>query len=367
MLNVSRPTFKSASELSVGRWAAGVGRLLPLNDRRALSPALLRWYRKHGRDLPWRKTRDPYRVLVSEVMLQQTQVATVVPYYTAWLRRFPDFAALARASESEVLHAWQGLGYYARARNLRETARIIEDRHHGRFPSRIADMKQLPGIGRYIAHAVATFAFEQPVPVVEANTARVLSRLFDLRLPIDQTRGRDALWRAAASLVPKRTARIFNSALMDLGALVCAPRPRCSICPAKRFCRASAPATLPLKKPRPRTESLVERHLLIRRFNRVLLAPAQRRWHGMWILPSLNGDRSKWSSPRRAPIYKEVFPFTHHRVTLTVFRSRRQTRQRHEHWFSAAELAALPIPSPHRRALNSLLNEHARAFKKIDK
>src|SRR5439155_16761240 len=136
--------------------------------------ALTTWYRKHGRDLPWRRTRDPYAILVSEYMLQQTQVTTVLSYYNKWLRRFPDFATLAHASEASVLHAWQGLGYYARARNLLATAGIVVNRYGGHVPYEIARMRELPGIGRYTANAIATFAFDQSVPIVEVNTARVL-------------------------------------------------------------------------------------------------------------------------------------------------------------------------------------------------
>src|SRR5215475_10636152 len=160
---------------------------------------LLRWYRRHGRDLPWRRTRDPYAILVSEFMLQQTQVATVIPYYNAWLRRFPNFASLARASENDVLRAWQGLGYYARARNLHATARAIVNRHRGQVPREIEEMQQLPGIGKYTAHALASFGFNQPVSIVEANTARVLTRLFNFRKSIDSGSGRKTLWRHAAS------------------------------------------------------------------------------------------------------------------------------------------------------------------------
>src|SRR5690348_2279480 len=152
--------------------------------------ALTTWYHKHGRDLPWRRTRDPYAILVSEFMLQQTQVATVIPYYDGWLRRFPDFASLARASENDVLHAWQGLGYYARARNLHATAKLITRQNRGRFPRAIDEMRKLPGVGKYTAHAIATFAFDQSAAIVEVNTSRVLSRVFDLRLPVDSTKGR---------------------------------------------------------------------------------------------------------------------------------------------------------------------------------
>src|SRR6266513_5018367 len=197
---------------------------LDMTKQRAFQRAVLGWYRERGRDLPWRRTRDPYAILVSEFMLQQTQVGTVLPYYKNWLRRFPNFAALARASEAEVLHAWQGLGYYARARNLHATAKLVVDRHRGRFPRSIEQIVQLPGVGKYTAHAIATFAFDQSVPIVEANTSRVLSRLFDLQIPIDSTAGRNALWGRAARLVPKKSPALFNSALLDLGALVCVSR-----------------------------------------------------------------------------------------------------------------------------------------------
>src|SRR5438477_8148061 len=161
----------------------------------AFRRSLLSWYRKRGRDLPWRRTRDPYAVLVSEFMLQQTQVATVIRYYDGWRRRFPDFAALAAASEHEVLHAWQGLGYYARARNLRAAARIVMEKHCGRFPRSLDSMRALPGVGRYTANAVATFAFDQSVPIVETNIGRVLARLSNLQIPIDTSHGRETLWQ----------------------------------------------------------------------------------------------------------------------------------------------------------------------------
>jgi A/G-specific adenine glycosylase len=315
--------------------------------------ALLRWYRKNSRDLPWRRTREPYPILVSEVMLQQTQVATVLPYYKEWSRRFPNFTTLARASETQVLHAWQGLGYYARARNLHATARVVVDRHRGRFPKSIEQMRQLPGIGKYTAHAVATFAFDQAVPIVEANTSRVLARLFDLRIPFDSTAGRKRLWNYAAALVPKKSAANYNSALIDLGALICLPRnPKCRVCPVKRFCRTEKPASLPIKRLRAATKRLIEKHALILHRNKLLLEKSSARWRGMWILPSLNGN----SKTSRA-IYKAHFPFTNHRVTLRVFRQRaRKIDNRHERWFPIDKLDSIPIPSPHRRAITALLN-----------
>jgi A/G-specific adenine glycosylase len=313
---------------------------------------LLRWYSNNGRDLPWRHTQDPYAILVSEFMLQQTQVATVLPYYKEWLHRFPTLAALARALESDVLHAWQGLGYYTRARNLHATARLIVDRHRGRFPKEINAMRRLPGVGKYTAHAIATFAFDQSVPIVEANSARVLSRLFDLQLPIDSTVGQSRIWNYAAGLVPKRSAATYNSALLDLGALICLPRnPKCGICPVQKFCRAKNPASLPIKRTRPAIVELAEKHALIVRDGKILLNKSADRWRGMWILPPANGD-----SKNSRAIYSAAFPFTNHRITLQIFRGRgHKIDSDAGRWFSESELETIPIPSPHRRAIEQLV------------
>jgi A/G-specific adenine glycosylase len=216
------------------------------------------WYRRSWPRSPWRWTREPYAILVSEFMLQQTQVATVIPYYHRWLCRFPDFASLARASESEVLRAWQGLGYYARARNLHATAKTIMDRHGGKFPREINQIQELPGIGKYTAHAVASFGFDQSVPIVEANTGRVLARLFNLRESIDSGGGWKTLWQRAASLLPKSNSASFNSALLDLGALVCVARqPSATCAPLNRFAAQKIPLRFPYGKRDPkRSESL---------------------------------------------------------------------------------------------------------------
>jgi A/G-specific adenine glycosylase len=316
---------------------------------------LLSWYRRHGRDLPWRRTRNPYAVLVSEFMLQQTQVATVIPYYHKWLRRFPDFASLARASENEVLRAWQGLGYYARARNLHATAKAVMDRRGGNFPQRIEQMRQLSGIGEYTAHAVASFAFNQSVPIVEANTGRVLARLFNLRESIDSGVGERTLWQHAASLLPKSDAATFNSALLDLGAVICVARkPKCDVCPVKAFCCAKNPAEIPVRKSRPETKQLVETHALIVRRGRILLEQSSHRWRGMWILPRLEPNYLKQPRFQRRPVYESVFPFTHHRVTLSVYcRPAPKRIAPGQQWFGSIEEVAMP--SPHRRAAQTLI------------
>jgi A/G-specific adenine glycosylase len=320
-------------------------------DVRQFRSALLGWFCKNGRDLPWRRTRDPYAILVSEFMLQQTQVATVLPYYKDWLCRFPNFAALARASENDVLHAWQGLGYYNRARNLHTAAKLVQDRHGGIFPRDLESIRNLPGVGRYTANAVATFAFDQPAPIVEANISRLLARVFNIAIPIDSVRGREKLWDAAASLVPEQNAGRFNSALMDLGAVICLPRnPKCGLCPVKRFCRAPSPETLPLKKPRLKAKRLIENHAFIANRNRILLQQATRRWRGMWMLPQMK------RTPSGSPIYMSIFPFTNHRITLRLFRrGADKIDKRTRRWFSFRDLRSIPIPSPHRRAIEQQL------------
>jgi A/G-specific adenine glycosylase len=335
--------------LDVGRFSIRVNPALAAASFRT---SLLAWYRKNGRDLAWRRTRDPYAILVSEFMLQQTQVAAVIPYYNDWIRRFPDFAALASASEQEVLHAWQGLGYYSRARNLRATAMAVMEKHGGNFPRNLVAIQELPGIGRYTASAVATFAFNQSVPIVEANIARLLARLFNLQIPIDTSAGRERLWSHADELLPDRAAGVYNSALMDLGALVCGIRPKCDACPVKSFCRATEPSELPRKKARRALELRTEHHSFALHRRRVLLEQSQDRWRGMWILPRLA------DAPAIGKVlHRSQFPFTHHRITLAVYphdtaRGQSDSSQR---WFPLHELPSIPLPSPHRRALNHLL------------
>ena len=318
--------------------------------------AAQRWYSQNGRDLPWRRTRDPYAILVSEFMLQQTQVATVIPYYERWLRRFPDFQTLAAAPESEVLHAWQGLGYYTRARNLHATAQRISQQHGGKCPGSVDELVALPGIGRYTAHALLTFAYDEGVGIAEANTVRLLARLFNISAPIDSAAGRERIWEHAARLVPSRRSGEFNSALIDLGATVCLPRhPQCGICPVKPFCRAPDPLLVPIKKQRAKQVTLREQHTFIRHRGRVLLEACRERWRGMWMLPV-----RKFSRGRSKPLYVATFPFTHHKVTLEVFPgSAERARQSHLQWFPLRALNSLPLPSPHRRALAALLPKRA--------
>ncbi len=325
-----------------------------IENPKVFGPALVRWFRQQGRDLPWRRTTDPYAVLVSEFMLQQTQVVTVLPYYERWLARFPDFRSLAGADENDVLHLWQGLGYYARARNLHRAAKHVVERHGGTLPADLEAIRALPGVGRYTAGAIASFAFDLPAPILDANVARVLARLLNLREPIDATWGADILWTAAEALVPKRGARVFNSALMELGALLCIPRqPQCSICPVRAHCRAESPETLPVKKPRRKTVELSEDCAWIVKDGHVLLEQQfGPRWRGLWKLPPLA------VRPEGAALLLALaYPFTHHRVSLSVYTGRApRALGAEQKWFELANIADAPMPSPHRRAIRRLIS-----------
>ncbi|MFA5026682.1 MAG: A/G-specific adenine glycosylase [Candidatus Methylomirabilota bacterium] len=207
----------------------------------AFQAELLAWFRRHGRDLPWRRTRDPYRILVSEVMLQQTQVERVRGYYRRFLRTYPTARALAAARPSAVREAWEGLGYYARARNLQAAARQVVETHGGRFPRRPDEIRALPGVGRYTAGAVASFAYGEPAPILDTNVRRVLTRFFVRRRPKSAAALERRLWAMAEAAIPDGEAWAFNQALMDFGALVCTARaPGCPACPMRPRCAFAA-------------------------------------------------------------------------------------------------------------------------------
>ncbi|HEY6866611.1 MAG TPA: A/G-specific adenine glycosylase [Candidatus Eisenbacteria bacterium] len=236
---------------------------------------LVAWYRRHRRSMPWRGTRDPYRIWVSEVMLQQTQVATARPFYQRFLTRFPTLEALSRARAADVLAAWAGLGYYRRARHLLDAARIVVREHAGRVPDDPEAFGRLPGVGRYTMGAVLSIAFDRSLPALDGNVARVLARLCALPAAIRDPRGAKALWGLARALVPARGAGEWNQAVMELGATLCLPRaPRCAACPVRAHCRAHASgrvASFPPAVPRRRTERVRRAVALIERSGRLLV------------------------------------------------------------------------------------------------
>ncbi len=253
---------------------------------------LLAWFDRHQRPLPWRHSRDPYRVWVSEVMLQQTTVAAVIPYFNRFLARFPTVTDLAAADESEVLKHWQGLGYYRRARHLHAAAKRVVAERGGVFPDDPDFWESLPGVGRYILGAVMSQAFERRMPIVEANSLRVLSRVFGSRLDPRAGEGLKWVWRTAEEVLPKKRVGDFNQAVMELGALVCTPtNPKCGECPLKKQCvanRDGLQAVIPPPKAKKATETVREVCVVLRRDGRVLLGqrpPTADRWANMWELP----------------------------------------------------------------------------------
>ncbi len=259
--------------------------------RRGLRRALLSWYDRHARDLPWRRVNDPYQTWVSEVMLQQTQVATVKPYFERFMQRFPDIARLAAADETEVLRYWEGLGYYRRARQLHQAAQQLANSHAGRFPTEIEQVMALPGIGRYTAGAILSIAFDQPHPILEGNTMRVYSRLLGYRADPRRAAGQRLLWSFATAILPRRRAGDLNQSLMELGSEICQPRgPRCADCPVARWCEArrhSWQDQIPAAGRKLRYEDAHEIAVIVWRGNRILLRRCgpQERWAGLWDFP----------------------------------------------------------------------------------
>jgi len=254
---------------------------------------LLAWYDRHGRHaLPWQRHRDPYRIWVSEIMLQQTQVSTVIPYYERFLKRFPTIATLARAELDDVLHHWTGLGYYARARNLKAAAELIVARHRGRFPRDIESVSDLPGIGRSTAGAILAFAFGQRHPILDGNVKRVLSRLHAIEQPVNQRTTEVALWELADRYTSTNRVADFNQAIMDLGATLCRPRnPECERCPMASGCAAyisGNPAKYPVRaKPVKSTTRQTVMIMIRDPRGRVLLTkrPPAGIWGGLWSFP----------------------------------------------------------------------------------
>ncbi len=254
-------------------------------------PDLLDWYDANARELPWRSAPSPYRTWVSEVMLQQTQVDTVIPYFERWMARFPDIGALAQADQKEVLALWEGLGYYSRARNLHTAAGKVMVDYQGQLPETLEQLQALPGIGPYTAAAIASIAFNQDVAAVDGNIRRVLSRLFDVSVPVRSKAGAARIASLAAENLPVGRAGDYNQAMMDLGAMICTPRsPDCANCPIKQYCLAFASGVQeqrPIKKPRKKVPHYTVTAAVIIRDGQFLLAQRQEDGllGGLWEFP----------------------------------------------------------------------------------
>jgi A/G-specific adenine glycosylase len=320
----------------------GASSIEDLTGRQRFQRWLLHWFDRHKRDLPWRQNRDPYRVWLSEIMLQQTRVAAVVDHYQKFLRRFPTIEKLACARESSVLAAWSGLGYYRRARMLHAAAKKVMNEHGGEFPASAEDLRTLPGIGRYTAAAIASIAFDEPVAVVDGNVERVLGRLQGANLAGDD------LWRAAEELLDRRRPGDFNQAMMELGATVCLPRrPQCLLCPMSDLCVTRGELRKPAKSVRQTKREIYfalacrdGAIFLVKRPKTFTLMP------GMWELPETTTANvsGAWLTLR-------------HSITVTDYLVRvKQTLPPDGvdgRWVKKSQLTALPLTGLTRKILRA--------------
>ncbi len=343
---------------------------LEMKTSNRLATAIVSWYRSSKRDLPWRRKPfcdDPYCVYVSEIMLQQTQVKTVIPYWERWMRELPTIQSLAEARPERVLKLWEGLGYYSRARNLQKAAQEIVARHGGVFPTKLEDILELPGIGRYTAGAIASIAFGLPAPIVDGNVARVLTRLLGLRGDPKSKATSAALWENAARLV--KAASSFgdlNQGLMELGATVCLPRqPRCDSCPIQPHCYAwknGKTADLPEIAPRAAAQARRFRAALMIKGNKIFLRQREAGMinGGFWELPNIeaNGETPAETfqqlfeaAPEKISALCEIkHTITRYRMTLELFRVSKTPLQMGK-WLNVNQLGLLPVVNSHRKAL----------------
>lgn len=337
-----------------------------------LATKLLAWYHTQKRILPWRDHPDPYAVWVSEIMLQQTRVDTVIPYFQKWMKLFPTVKVLASASEQDVLNVWEGLGYYSRARNLHKAAKVVVEKFNGELPRNLDDLRSLPGIGRYTVGAIASMAFGMDEPTLDGNLRRVFARLFDVTEFADSPAGEKTLWALAAQYLPKGRAGDYNQALMDLGATICLPKnPRCLLCPLTSLCEARKHGTQslrPLLKPKKAVPAYVHAAAVIVERGRVLLSqrPAQGLLGGMWEFPNVRVDSDPAKAlvkalksatqiqvriePRRNVIKKEALHivehvYSHFKVTVHPFRCEKVfiPRNKNLKWVKLDELTEYPM------------------------
>ncbi len=350
---------------------------------RAMAEALLDWFSTHRRDLPWRRTYEPYHVWVSEIMLQQTQMERGVAYFSRWMQRFPDVASLAEAHEDEVMKLWEGLGYYSRARNLHRAAKFVRDSLNGRLPDTVEGLQALPGVGPYTARAVASIAFGRDVCVIDANVERVASRLYDIVAPVKSRQARAEIEDRLAALLPAGRARDFNQAVMEFGSLVCSPRnPACASCPLAAWCRARA---LGVQESRPVTAEK-QSPIFLTMATGVLVHDgrilAQKRlpddiWGNLWEFPG--GIVEEGESPQQAvireymeetgltvnhpvPIGAFRHSYTRYRVTLHAFAVSLLSdpaglvlRAAQDHrWATWSQITKLAFPAGHRKLVRHL-------------
>ena len=350
-------------------------------EKQTFRRLLLNWFDAHQRTLPWRSTPTPYRVWISEAMLQQTQVATVIPYFERFMKRFPDVQTLAEADSGQVLKMWEGLGYYSRARNLHRAARIICEKYHGRIPDEEQALRSLPGIGPYIAAAVLSIAFRQPYAVVDGNVKRVIARLCGVDFPVNQPQSHKHYQPLADALLDTERPGDYNQALMELGALVCRPQqPNCGNCPVASCCRAyqsRRQTELPVTVKRPKTPKKEWLTIVIRRGEHLLLEqrPDNGLLGGLWQFPTLEAIPEKLTAGKVRELVEKQFhlpvqriaklpvvhhAFTHFKVTVRVYEevvpdtSASVDNPANHLWIPLDKVGELPISKIHLQILQHL-------------
>lgn len=316
--------------------------------------ALVDWFGKQGRDYPWRRTTDPWAILVSEVMLQQTTIPTVLARYEAWLAQFPTPASLAAADEQAALRSWEGLGYYRRVRSLRAAAIALCEQHGGRFPGDEAALRALPGIGDYTVGALLSFAWNRPAPLVDANVSRVFARVFNDPTPVDSPAGRRRHWELAARLVHPGNPRAYNSALMELGQTLCTTgSPTCLLCPVRAYCTATTPEELPVKLPKKEITAIEHWDIWHCTADGLLMEkqPDGKRHEGMYRLPR----RTAAEITSLPHLCDQKYSITRFKVTRHLHRADTATPQAGECYIPLADLPHTPMASPDRKLVQKYI------------
>lgn len=340
---------------------------------------LLQWFDQHGRkELPWQQNKTPYRVWVSEIMLQQTQVATVIPYYHAFMQAFPDLPALANAHEDDVLRLWAGLGYYSRARNLHRAAKAILEKHHGIFPDHLEGLQSLPGIGQSTAGAILALAFEKRATILDGNVKRVLARLYGIEAPVNEKLGEEILWQLADKLTPTERIADYTQAMMDMGATLCTrSKPACEHCPFRKHCIAyqqNLVELLPAKKATKPIPTKSATFLIIQQNGKILLEkrPDKGIWGGLWSVPEITGEPNtqkiqqfcastiglKQVNVEPMPTFRHTFSHYHlaiHPVLITALDHRiKRLEEGTQIWYNLHHPSSVGLPKPIQTILRAL-------------
>jgi A/G-specific adenine glycosylase len=374
---LGRTAKKSSAPIYWGRMkthipsAVNVNATLAIPEKEKIQNKLLQWFTKNARDLPWRKTQDPYAIWVSEIMLQQTQVPTVIPYYQKFLKTFPTIRHLAKADLSKVLKIWEGLGYYSRARNLYYAAQIVLSHFRGKVPDSLKDLLSLPGIGRSTAGAILSFAYNKEAPVLDGNAKRVFSRLFAISGNPARGKVESFLWQISASLIPKDHSNPFNQALMDLGSMICTPKePRCLSCPLKNLCQgylSGKPERYPPRTIKKTIPHITAVSAIIEKDKKVLLhqRPPKGLLGGLWEFPNWKieeterlGNYIKKEIGMNVKVKESIGTFqqtySHFKLTLHVYHCQTSNAKGKGRWVPIRKLPLFPMSRIHRRIAQTI-------------